>query len=598
MSGTWIRSGSTVNGRPARGTAGPRGETGPGADVTGAEIEAARDDAVAAQQAADAARDAAETARQGAAGAATAAVVSEATRPDGLIARAYSRGDAAYNVTDSSLRAWRLALAKAESNTANSSTWRSARISAGIDSYTQGAGVNSWTAPWASGLARLFTRFYPAAGSGIIHMITPSWFKQDGVGNVIDTRINMVGAWTSDNRGAYGSGALRATGTDKRLELTDEGTAFVVRYITGPDCGTISIQVDSHATVTVDTYSATAGDGEYVYANTAGGSTGGTALAAGSHVLKVTAPATGNMVVWGLEARVSDQGVRVTRSALSGTRIGDLATSEQTMKLVIDRAAPDLFILLGPTNDYLQQTAVATYKARLTTAVQRAQAAGASMLLVVASPPQDMSLTIGYASYVTAAYQVADEQDCALLDLQKRWVSYVAAQAAGVVGDTVGHPSIVGHRDIARAVFEVIAPKGGSTNVSAAVVLGSSQTFTARQTFGAGLDVAAGQTARFGGDTTISRDSGFVLSVNGHWKAQILSANAAANLGAVNAKAGSGRAVSAQGSDGVERAGFNVDGRFFVAAADMTSTAPGAATKGIKVIDSNGVVGYVPWTPA
>lgn len=52
----------TADWRPVRGPRGPQGATGPGADVTGAEIEAARDDAVAAQQAAETARTAAESA--------------------------------------------------------------------------------------------------------------------------------------------------------------------------------------------------------------------------------------------------------------------------------------------------------------------------------------------------------------------------------------------------------------------------------------------------------------------------------------------------------------------------------------------------------
>ena len=510
-------------------------------------------------------------------------------------AKRFSRGDQSYNITTSALRRWRTALAGSE-QMANG-TQRSARVLCGWNSIVQGAGLNSIGATFPSQMAAMFAREFPAAGTGIVHMNTQSWFRQDGA-NAIDTRVNRIGAWATAARAAFAAGTIRATGTDKKLTFTETGVEFVVYFARDADGGVMTVDVDGGATAEIDCSGS--GLGSHTIINTIATGTGGTALTDTSHTITITAPASGYAYVTGVEARRGKTGVRVTRAAMSGSTTNSLLGTEESMEAVFDQAEPDLSVLLELVNDWLNaDLAVATFKTRWATIIQRAQQTGD--VLIVVPPISDEAGTYPFEDYVEALYELADEYDCALVDIHARWSAYAEADAAGLMGDAY-HPSFKGYRDIARAVYEIIGTKAPGTTVSASATLGA-QTFTGRQTFGAGLTVAAGQTIIMG-ETTISRASAFSLSVAGFWAAQRLFANQATNLAAMNAKGQAGvRAVSAQGADGTERGGFSQNGRLYAPTYDRQATVgdagaasalPATPSTYIKVEDQSGNIHVIP----
>lgn len=527
----------------------------------------------------------------------TASIDQQVIEPAGAAAKHYSKGDQAYNVTDSSLRNWRRALSKCERIGSDSS--EPASVVCGIDSMTEGATLNTVNKTWPAVLRAQFARIFPAAGSGIVHMLTPTWFQQDGSNNV-DNRVNRIGTWSAVARGAYLLGCIRATGSSNKLAFTETGSQFVLYYLKEADGGTLSVDVDGGTPHTIDTSGS--GIGVHRIVNTIATDTGGTPLSAGSHVVTVTAPSSGYAYVLGFEAvQSSTSGVRVTRAAKTGEQIAGLSGSEESMATVIDLAAPDLFIGMGIDNDYLNgHTAVATFKSRWATVVDRVRAGGGDVLLVIPPPPEDMSLTPPWEDYVEALYELADEKDVALLNLETRWGPSEDAQADGLMSVDGYHPNGMGHRDIARAVYEVIGSKAPGTTGGTLATLSDAQTFSARQTFGAGLTIASGQTLTVH-DVSISRPGAAKLAVAGAWGAQRgdFGSTTPSNTGTVNIRANTGSyALSAYGNDGTLRGGFDNSGYLFVRAADWLSTAPGAATKGIPVKDQNGTVGYVAWTPA
>ncbi|MFW6776266.1 GDSL-type esterase/lipase family protein [Nocardioides sp. CPCC 205120] len=514
------------------------------------------------------------------------------TATEKVLTSQFSRGDQAYNVTTTSLRRWRTALSGAEAM--NNNTQRSARVVMGWNSIIQGAGLNAVSASAPSQLAAMFERELPPAGSGVIHMVTPSWFQQDG-SNAVDNRINRIGTWAAVARGAFAAGCIRATGATNQLAYTDVGTEFVVYFARAADGGTMSVQVDGGAAATIDCSGT--GLGSHTIVNTAATSAGGTALTDTSHVITITAPATGYAYITGVESRRGRTGVRVTRAGLSGSTTNSVIGTEESMEAVFDQAAPDLSVLLELVNDWLNaDLPVATFKARWAAIIQRAKQTGD--VLIVVPPISNEAGTYPFSDYETALYQLADEYDCALLNIRARWGTYMEANAAGLMGDAY-HPSFKGYRDLARAIYEVIGTKAPGSTVSVAS-LGRAQTFTARQTFSAGLTIANGQSLAIG-DVTIQRTAAFTLDLGTIAKASVLGAgpSVGTSLGAVNARASTGRrAVSAQGSDGTERGGFNVDGRLFGLSADMLASAPAAATRGVPWYDQNGTKYWLAAVPA
>lgn len=513
------------------------------------------------------------------------------TQPEGQI----------YNATGSSLRAWRAALAGTDESAGGNAdpNYRAARLLMVGDSNTQGAGINNWARSYPMRLRKLIAAKYPDAGSGIIHLLPAEQFQTNG-SNAVDNRINFIGTWSSDSRGAFGAGARRANGAGNTMVYTDTMTSFVLYYITGTDGGTFSVSVDGGTAVTVNSNGS---DGLAQYAVTG--------LALGTHVVTVTAPTADNAILHGIEGRndripTNNKGIRVTKAGLTGATVQTLlqsgsTTGSSSLATIFDTCRPDLTILGMEENDYLNShIPVATYKSRMSTVIDYAKTYG-SVLLVACIPPQDTASTPSLSAYTQILYELADEKDCALIDMQARWGTYAISQPLGMYRDAF-HGSERGYWDMAKIAFDAIIPKSGNPDATFAVT-NAAQTFVGLQTFADGIGIAAGKTLAIG-DVVLSRDSGFSLTVNAQVKSSKFFTTGATNLGVINARAATGaRALSAQGTDGTERGGFSINGRLMSIAGDRQQTVGAAGTASalplqpttyMKVEDGAGTVYVVP----
>lgn len=158
---------------------------------------------------------------------------------------------------------------------------------------------------------------------------------------------------------------------------------------------------------------------------------------------------------------------------LSALVVGTEDSAGQSgLPLGIDTVQADLYILALGLNDWQGHGSVATFKSQLTTTVQRAKATAATgtyghgtapaadvVLMVMPEPdytayPTDHVQTPPLSDYWQAMYQVASEQDVALIDNSYRWVSYASSTAIRADGI---HPSPSGAADIGASLGALLA---------------------------------------------------------------------------------------------------------------------------------------------
>jgi lysophospholipase L1-like esterase len=492
------------------------------------------------------------------------------------------------------LRRWRAALARQE-NVGNG-TGSQAKLLCLGDSITLGAGLNSFTAAFPYLLRSLLGKDHGDAGSGMIHLLQTDSFNAAGSGGV-DTRVNFVGTWATDTRGAFGAGARSATGTGNTVAFTDTGTDFYVYLVTGSDGGVVSIQVDGGTATTHDTSSGA--NGLLTVAKTG--------LTAGTHTILVTAPASGKAIVRGFESRNGQvNGVRVTKCGQSGAQstsaIGN-ADGASSLPSIFDDAAPDLTVIMFRTNDYSNQMSIATYKSAMSTLIDRGQLTG-DVLLVVPPATLDTTLTIPQSAYRQALYDLADLKGCALVDMDDDWGTYAQGNAAprSLYSDAF-HPSFRGYWALAKAIHAAIAPPTGSPRLGPSALLSTANTWAQQQTF---ANIVLGNSNSITiGDATLTRSSAFVLSTSSFFKATHVAANgASATNAALSARVAAGlRGLDIEAIGGAVVAGFGITGRPYTASTDRQTTVgaaggasalPATPTTYLRFEDQNGNLLVVP----
>lgn len=186
-----------------------------------------------------------------------------------------------------------------------------------------------------------------------------------------------------------------------------------------------------------------------------------TGLGLGSHTIKMKIrTADGNFVfAEGVRPLIGTAGVVVDRFSkgwmradwLGNVNDGNSAGAYyQSLKSSVDVLDTDLYIVALGIDDYINQTALATFETRMTTIVQRCKAK--ANCVVLAMPQPNSSLAIPYSSYVTSMQTVATAQSAMLLDVRARWGNvYNADKMTGS-----DHPNDVGHADIAQYVYDSI----------------------------------------------------------------------------------------------------------------------------------------------
>jgi lysophospholipase L1-like esterase len=134
---------------------------------------------------------------------------------------------------------------------------------------------------------------------------------------------------------------------------------------------------------------------------------------------------------------------------------------------MFDMPRADLSVIALGNNDWQADTATATVKSYLSTAIARQRSSGTTQggshangdVALVFGPTPDLTALVhtnpSYEQYRTAFYEVADSDDVMLIDITPSWVDFTTADTVGLFADTV-HPSDDGAEDIAQAVYEAL----------------------------------------------------------------------------------------------------------------------------------------------
>lgn len=369
------------------------------------------------------------------------------------------------------LRKWRARRALVQSGA------RQGRINIIGDSISFGAGTTGNTPPkynssWPGRLRARLNREFGDAGTGIVWanpdlLTQPTWDDRWDFGNA-----------TAGIFGPFRDGSVVVASGGDPIEFTAVCESFVVHslpggsswiraYVDGVEQGTIRNVSSGTSGVTLPPlYS-----GSRVITPVDAG-------ALGEHTLRLEYIA-GTFYLLGVEALQGGGGTwAVTTTAISGKSLsagGFVTTNNDETNgfygrpVMIDQPAGDITVVFLGFNDLQSGITAANIKLGLTNAVQRARASGTGpgsvpyangdALLVIAPQTSNYGSLPFETDYRQMAYEVADEQNVALLDLSERWGAYATSNGFGMfaAGESPNvHPSDVGSQDIADAVHHAL----------------------------------------------------------------------------------------------------------------------------------------------
>ena len=353
------------------------------------------------------------------------------------------------------------------------------------DSIPYGAGTGAVSSPkpqnnWVGRLRKQVVSRFGDSGSGIVFaeankLTNPSW----------DPRWALTGDVTNFAMGLYKGCSFRVNSiAGSYIEFTDKADTFVVYNYGSNALNTVS--VDGSTVGTIRNAGGSGGAASsipkqagYWVSQVVSEVSAGTY---GTHTLRITPDTTvdtNDIFLGGIEARKTVNGTfRVTEAAKSSMSFADLFSrsgyNDETNGIyglpMIDMMRADILVLALGINDWNGSRTLADTKADVKAAIRRqrsttaasgtiGQAAGGDVLLVW-NPAPDMN-TIGltatakYTDFRDMYYDVAREENCALLDLTDRWGGYASGNGLGLYADGI-HPNDSGSIDISSVVYRAL----------------------------------------------------------------------------------------------------------------------------------------------
>jgi lysophospholipase L1-like esterase len=345
------------------------------------------------------------------------------------------------------------------------------------DSVTEGSYITALGNVWGHRLSAILRRVLPLSNGAIRG--GPGAFLPFQNANVAFTApITFTGAGTAPTGSSYFGFGKRAAaltpGTQSiTLTLTAPATSIDLEWVAGNGASDVM-------TVAVDGGGATTYTG--APANTSAYQRI-TFAARGTHTV-VIGCTNGTVVVNQVFVYDGDEskGIHVVvagrAGALTSAFIGTDSTSTGTLKQSHALLSPDLVVIELGTNEFLQQVAVATFQANLTTLIGDIKAAVPKACFVVLAPTTPTMPgggIIAWASYVAAMKTVVGARtDAVFVDLSRRIYPASATDAQALYADAIVHPNDKG----AALVAQIIA-----SAITAGLVAGGPQSYTPATTW-------------------------------------------------------------------------------------------------------------------
>jgi lysophospholipase L1-like esterase len=330
-----------------------------------------------------------------------------------------------YNFKPEQLRTSRAALGKAKAGTGY---FCAAFLG---DSTVAGQGGTVGTTDWPTILRdMLISAGYPNTGGWIA-----------AINGVTDSRVTKGAGWTTGITGSAQFSSNGSTSNPITFAIPAGYTGYRVYYIGGGG---------TDMTITTDTV------GESVTPASGGGVAvfTKTGLSTAAHTVDIVRGSAAGFII-GVQYFNSTTGLRFLNFGLAGKKASDIVATTQTSMvspLATVTFDSDLIFYMSAVNDAGAATTIPAYKASVQTGITNWLASGADVVLVTPAFSGFGDGT-GLNAYTQALYELADENNIPLIDIQYRWgTDYTALQSDGLTSD-VSHPSAAGYADIARSVM-------------------------------------------------------------------------------------------------------------------------------------------------
>lgn len=345
---------------------------------------------------------------------------------------------------NSKLRRWNAALAKQLVGS------DSARVLCVGDSTTFG----SWSTGSSTGeqkelsypstLSKLFTNF--GADSQVESVWGWGGTYEYNIKN--DSRISYTGTPARSSDFTIGGGAIELQDADTLTFTPNSDVDTVVIYaLTLSFLGSISTDIDGGAAVITNTGLPNGVITPIVMSTTLG-----------SHSLNIkVSGASGTVYIMGFEAYDSSKKqIHVMNAGSPSAQTAHWNTSTEPWMPINswDYFNPDLVLISLGINDWRATVTSETYKSNLQSIITSIKTANIDVAILTPNP--DASYLTEQVQYINALYELADDNDIAIIDINRRLVSHAHADNLGLYHDGA-HPLASGYADIAKGIFNVIA---------------------------------------------------------------------------------------------------------------------------------------------
>jgi hypothetical protein len=279
-----------------------------------------------------------------------------------------------------------------------------------------------------------------AVPTGVTKVQAGTWTNRDHTTTPRGRGIDLCEALSTDDSAPVGSVAITATFTDA-----------AIHYLKQVDGATFRWQVDSDGWNAVD--SAAGADAYTVIAITGKSNA--------SHTLTIevvdasSAGHTAGLVLFGVDCKITGNGVRVHKLGVSGATSNQWATPPDAVLWAagLTALAPNLAIICLGTNDDSGDVAPATFRTRIEVLATAVRAALPSCDILYLSPAANgLETANGMAAYVTVLRASALANSYAMFDAYLLLPDYTTANARGLY-DNTSHINALGGRVIIGRMY-------------------------------------------------------------------------------------------------------------------------------------------------
>lgn len=356
-----------------------------------------------------------------------------------------------FNLNATSLPFFRKAVANAKAGISRG------KIAIIVDSTGMGAGTGTSGTSNLNGAAqRAWPQLLGSFAGGPIGISSNTWWGTQGFDSAAgitlpgyDTRLLTPGANWSPNLTSLGGKVIRyATGAVNNWVYTPTYAfdSFTVYFLKNSGNGSMTANVDGGASLgTITTTNAS-----LVWATQTF-----TGITKGIHTINLVPNNDGQIFIVGIVPWDSTvPALDVVQTAVYGATAATFTPNVNVYDAIptLKFLAPAVTVIGLTINDSNAQTALATYSANLQIITTAAKVSGDCMYLV--GPPSNTAqATNGVLDqYIAIIYTLAVLNNCPVINLKTRWVSYAVTNPILPYFDTL-HPGVLGNQDESQAVY-------------------------------------------------------------------------------------------------------------------------------------------------